>query len=292
MNKQKGFSSNKTNLQESKNSFSMESQEQGWEEQQQVYTQVKVVLNSSIQEPDYYTALINRIDDLGEGDSLILQLDSIGGDVDGCLALVDAIENTPADVTAVLSGRVYSAASIIALRCPQIQVGPYARMMIHSWSGVGGFGKYNEVVADYEFNQKFLKGFFCDTYKHFLTDQEIQQVLDGKDLYVGAEGILERLERKNNLLLAEQNAQEASEDHETGYIVPPPEYNPEDVALNGKEYYVVAEVFDSDKVDIISLPDSFDSSVIIYDDCKEDENKAGVGTIKLFKLVEVVPCFA
>ena len=280
---------NKTNLQESKNSFSMENQEQGWEEQQQVYTQVKVVLNSSIQEPEHYTALINRIDNLGEGDSLILQLDNVGGDVDGCLALVDAIENTPADVTAVLSGRVYSAASIIALRCQQIQVGPYARMMIHSWSGVGGFGKYNEVVADYEFNQKFLKGFFCDTYKHFLTDQEIQQVLDGKDLYVGAEGILERLERKNKLLLAEQNAQEASEDHETGYIVPPLEYDPEDVALNGKEYFVVAEVFDSDKVDIISIPDSFDSSVIIYDDCKEDENKAGVGTIKLFKLIEVLP---
>lgn len=204
MKKLKVFNRNKTNLQESPNPFSMESQEQGWEEQQQVYTQVKVVLNSRIQEPDYYTALINRIDDLGEGDSLILQLDNVGGDVDGCLALVDAIENTPADVTAVLSGRVYSAASIIALRCPQIQVGPYARMMIHSWSGVGGFGKYNEVVADYEFNQKFLKSFFCDTYKHFLTDQEIQQVLDGKDLYVGAEGILERLERKNDLLLKEQ----------------------------------------------------------------------------------------
>lgn len=292
MNKPKGFNRNKTNLQESPSPFSMESQEQGWEEQQQVYTQVKVVLNSSIQEPDYYTALINRIDDLGEGDSLILQLDNVGGNVDGCLALVDAIENTPADVTAVLSGRVYSAASIIALRCPQIQVGPYARMMIHSWSGVGGFGKYNEVVADYEFNQKFLKSFFCDTYKHFLTDQEIQQVLDGKDLYVGAEGILERLERKNKLLLAEQNSQEASEDPNNGYIVPPLEYNPEDVAFNGKEYYVVGEVFDKAGVRILSSPDSFDNSVIIYDDYNEEieeENEAGVGTIKLFKLVEVVP---
>ena len=292
MNKPKGFNRNKTNLQESPSPFSMESQEQDWEEQQQVYTQVKVVLNSSIQEPDYYTALINRIDDLGEGDSLTLQLDSIGGDVDGCIALVDAIENTPADVTAVLSGRVYSAASIIALRCPQIQVGPYARMMIHSWSGVGGFGKYNEVVADYEFNQKFLKSFFCDTYKHFLTDQEIQQVLDGKDLYVGAEGILERLERKNKLLLAEQNSQEASEDPNNGYIVPPLEYNPEDVAFNGKEYFVVAEVFGEDSMCILSAPDSFDNSVIIYDDYMESENKAGVGTIKLFKLVEVLPDIA
>ena len=103
MNKPKGFNRNKTNLQEPPNPFSIESQEQGWEEQQQVYTQVKVALNSSIQEPDYYTALINRIDDLGEGDSLILQLDNVGGNVDGCLAIVDAIENTSADVTAVLS---------------------------------------------------------------------------------------------------------------------------------------------------------------------------------------------
>lgn len=292
MNKPKGFNRTKTNLQESPNQFAMENQEQGWEEQQKVYTQVKVVLNSSIQEPDYYTALINRIDDLGEGDSLILQLDNVGGNVDGCLALVDAIENTPADVTAVLSGRVYSAASIIALRCPQIQVGPYARMMIHSWSGVGGFGKYNEVVADYEFNQKFLKSFFCDTYKHFLTDQEIQQVLDGKDLYVGAEQILERLERKNKLLLAEQNSQEAPKDLDE-HVVPPLEYDPEDVALNGKEYYVVGNMIYEDDVDveILTVPDSLEVTKEYYKTYKNDDvnNEA---YFKIFKLVEVVPDIA
>lgn len=198
---------NKTNLQESPNPFFLEKQEQGWEEQQQVYTQVKVVLNSSIQEPEHYTALINRIDNLGEGDALILQLDNIGGNVDGCLALVDAIENTPADVIAVLSGRVYSAASIIALRCPQIQVGPYARMMIHSWSG-GNFGKHNEVVADYEFNQKFLKSFFYDTYKYFLTDKEIEEVLNGRDVWLDGDAIQERLERKNELLQKEYKKQQ------------------------------------------------------------------------------------
>ena len=287
MKKLKGFNRVQASRNLDQDDLEMNPQQE-WEEQQQVFSCVKVKVNQSVSAPSFYSRLTNRIEQLTEADLLELYIDTDGGDAEGMLALVDAIENTPAEVVAVLTGRVYSAGSVIALHCPQIQVGPYARMMIHAGRG-GLFGKDNEVEANFEFNKKFYKKLFYDTYKHFLTDQEIEEVLNGRDIWLDSEQILERLERKNNLLLAEQNSQEASEDHNNGYIVPPLEYNPEDVAFNnGKEYYVVGEVFDGGKVDIISVPDSFDDSVIIYDDCKEDENKAWVGTIKLFKLVEVV----
>lgn len=287
MDKPKGFNRNKAscNLDQDDLEMFQQNPQQEWEEQQQVFSCVKVKLNQDISDPSFYSRLTNRIEQLTESDILELYIDTNGGDAEGMLALVDAIENTPAEVVAVLTGRVYSAGSVIALHCPQIQVGPYARMMIHAGRG-GLFGKDNEVEANFEFNKKFYKKLFYDTYKHFLTDQEIEEVLNGRDIWLDSEQILERLECKNELLLAEQNSQEASEDPDDEYCVQPLEYDPEDVAFKGKEYYVVAEVFGEDSMCIISAPDYFDNSVSIYDDFNEGENE---GTITLFKLIEVLP---
>lgn len=205
MNKPKGFNRNKASCNSSQDDLELFQQnpQQEWEEQQQVFSCIKVKLNQSVADPNFYSRLTNRIEQLTEADLMELYIDTDGGNADGMLALVDAIENTPAEVVAVLTGRVYSAGSVIALHCPQIQVGPYARMMIHAGRG-GLFGKDNEVEANFEFNKKFYKKFFYDTYKHFLTDQEIEEVLNGRDIWLDSEQILERLERKNNLLLKEQ----------------------------------------------------------------------------------------
>lgn len=252
-------------------------------------TIMTVHIDQSIMEPSYYRHVVQGIEELDEGDQLEFHISSQGGRLDGLESVLSAIKNSMATSVAIINSECHSAASILALNCDAICVSPYASMLIHFVS-FGSTGASNHVLKHAGHIKKTSERLFRDTYKYFLTEEEITRCIeDDYQLWLDSEEIQERLERKNKLLLAEQNSQESSEDPNEGYIVPPLEYNPEDVAFNGKEYYVVAEVFDSDKVDIISLPDSFDSSVIIYDDCKEDENKAGVGTIKLFKLIEVVP---
>lgn len=258
---------------------------------QQVYSQILVSLDKRIGEVHEYRDSIEAIKDAGAGDEARLIINTCGGNMQTALAFISALNLTEASTVAEIEGEASSAGSLIALHCDNIELNEYSTMFIHAES-FGSGGKRNEVQAHVAFSLRWVEGIIRNTYKHFLTESEINDVLNGKDYHFDATEIAERLERKNKLLLAEQNSQEASEDPNNGYIVPPLEYNPEDVAFNGKEYYVVGEVFDGGKVDIISVPDSFDDSVIIYDDCKEDENKAGVGTIKLFKLVEVFPDIA
>ena len=287
MNKPKGFNRNKASRNLDQDDLEMFQQNTPIIKQQ-VYSQILVSLDKRVGEVHEYRDSIEAIKDAGAGDEARLIINTCGGNMQTALAFISALNLTEASTVAEIEGEASSAGSLIALHCDNIELNEYSTMFIHAES-FGSGGKRNEVQAHVAFSLRWVEGIIRNTYKHFLTESEIDDVLNGKDYYFDAAEIAERLERKNKLLLAEQNAQEASEDHETGYIVPPLEYDPEDVALNGKEYFVVAEVFDSDKVDIISIPDSFDSSVIIYDDCKEDENKAGVGTIKLFKLIEVLP---
>ena len=179
-----------------------------WYEQQEtlVYSKVKLVLNDEIKEPSYYTDVLNRIDSLQEGDILEIHIDTVGGDLDGCIAIIDAIENTQAEVIGSIKNKAYSAGSAIALSCPNLNIAPTARMMIHAWSGGFG-GKSNEVVSNYEFNTKFLSDWFNTVYKGFLSDKEIQEVHQGKDFYFNADQIIERLGRKNQILSREYKKQ-------------------------------------------------------------------------------------
>ncbi len=201
---------------------------QQWQESQQVYTKLTVVLDDVICQPSKYSELLSRIESLQEGDVLEVVLDSIGGDLDGCIAIVAAIESTQAEVVAVLRNRVFSAASIIALRCANVQISPYARMMIHAKTG-GYFGKDHELEADYEFNQKYIKNFFRESYKYFLTEAEINNVLSGADIWLDAEEINTRLERKMLMLEKEQQKQlkelrkkvQGQEEHQVEPMVKP-----------------------------------------------------------------------
>lgn len=284
MNKQKGF--NRSKASRNLNQDDLEVFQQNTPIiKQQVYSQILVSLDKRIGEVHEYRDSIEAIKDAGAGDEARLIINTCGGNMQTALAFISALNLTEASTVAEIEGEASSAGSLIALHCDNIELNEYSTMFIHAES-FGSGGKRNEVQAHVAFSLRWVEGIIRSTYKHFLTESEIDDVLNGKDYYFDATEIAERLERKNKLLLAEQNSQEASEDPNKGYIVPPLEYDPEDVAFNGKEYFVVAEVFDSDKVDILSAPDSFDNSVIIYDDYMESENEAG--TIKLFKLVEVL----
>ena len=67
--------------------------------------------------------------------------------------------------------------------------------MIHYFSK-GMYGKGNEIEADADFTKQFYRGFYKKIYKHFLTDKEIQNVIDGKDYYFNQLEVEKRLKRK------------------------------------------------------------------------------------------------
>lgn len=159
---------------------------------------IKVFLDENIREAKYYRTVLQGIDSLGEGDLVLLNINSYGGQLDGAIAIINAIENTDADVHASIEGVAASAASLIALASPSISVSPYATMMVHA-ATFGAFGKQSDVISHASFVDKQVRNLMHSVYKDFLTDKELEEVIMGKELWFDAEEIVRRLELRAEL---------------------------------------------------------------------------------------------
>lgn len=167
----------------------------GFFEQSVTLSQVRVFLDETVREPKYYRQVLTRLDSLGEHDQLEFRINTYGGNLDSTLALVNVIQNTEADVIAYIDGVAASAGSIIALSCPTVHVAPHATMMVHSAFG-GSTGILNNLANHSSFIDKQVRTLMKDVYSGFLTDDELEQVYLGRELWFNSEEICTRLERR------------------------------------------------------------------------------------------------
>lgn len=207
---------------------------QDWRENILELTQIQFRLDSQIENPTYYRDLLSRLESLTENDAVELVIDSVGGDLDGCIAICDAIMSTPASVTGILVNRAYSAGAFIALCCDDLEVRPYARMMLHSYSG-GFAGKDHEIDLDYNFNKNYIRNFLSSCCFGFLDEEELEAMFNGKDWWMDSSEIVERLQQRQEILDSlvdyDEDSDEHCEDCNCQKDIPPPEYNPDDVAF-------------------------------------------------------------
>lgn len=151
-----------------------------------------VFLDKDIVEPDQYRELITLLLTANEVDAIDLMINSNGGSLSTCNAIVQSIKSCKASVRAVIMGDCHSAASIIALNCDSALVMDSAEMMIHTAQFVLG-GATGNVSNQIDFVSKQVSKLLDETYKGFLTAKEISQVKMGVELYFGAEEIRKRL---------------------------------------------------------------------------------------------------
>lgn len=168
---------------------------QEWLETTNAVSSIKFRLDKQIEGSEYYADLLDRLELAGENDSVEIYIDTVGGNLDGCIAICDAIQNTPATVTGIIPNKAYSAGAFISLCCDNLEVRPYARMMAHSYSGVYA-GKDHEINLDYNFNNVYIRKFLSDCCEGFLTEEELNKMFDGKDWWFNAEEIVERLQKR------------------------------------------------------------------------------------------------
>lgn len=176
---------------------------QEWRENTMELTQIQFRLDGEIEGPEYYRDLLSRLESLGQEDAVELVIDSVGGDLDGCIAICDALMATPATVTGILVNRAYSAGAFIALCCDNLEVRPYARMMTHTFRGGFG-GKGNEVESDFVFNNTYIRKFISDCSYGFLSSEELDEMFAGRDFWFNSTQIIERLNKRQEILQAEQ----------------------------------------------------------------------------------------
>lgn len=186
----------------------------GYYTQTKVQNNVEVFLDEAIREPKYYRQVIQMLGSLSEIDTCTFFVETPGGNADGILALCEAVDACEGQVQAIITGQASSAGSMFALRCPNVGVAPNARMMIHAVS-FGYGGKHMDAVRGMEFQHKWLSKVFRQAYEGFLSQEEIEQCLDGREFWFLSEEIVERLEAREEYLeqkaLAEEILEEESE---------------------------------------------------------------------------------
>lgn len=175
--------------------------------EQRALTKLVVPIDTEVRNASYYRQVVNKIEELGEGDMVVFRISTPGGDLAGLVELLHAINNTEAETVAEVVGDAFSAGSLLALACDSIIIGKYANFLCHSCS-FGSRGKSTDVQRHVQHLSKYAEDIFRECYEHFLSEEEINDVLEGKELYLNYDEINERLERKYAILQEIHDAQQ------------------------------------------------------------------------------------
>lgn len=169
-----------------------------------------VHIDRGFKDASYYSKVFDMMLSASELDTVDFFISSPGGDLQGLNVLMEGIKLTDANVRAVIVGECHSAASIFAMHCHDVIVCDSASMLVHNIrTGFGG--KMADLAAYTAFSEKISKKLINDAYKHFLSAAEIQEVLNGRELWLDADQIRERFTSRDMILQAEADAKEKPE---------------------------------------------------------------------------------
>lgn len=174
-----------------------------------VVNSVDVYLDEPIGPLAYYRDLLHYMRSMEEGDELRIWIDTDGGYLDTALAIIDSMQNTQGDVMCIVSGNAKSAGGLIALAAPSLLIGDNATFMCHTATYGPGIGKANNVQTSVSFSTKTIESIVKKYYTGFLTEQEINDMLEGKDFWFDAEETRRRLDLRKDAqekMLAELEA--------------------------------------------------------------------------------------
>ena len=140
-------------------------------------------MTDSIEAPSEYNELCYKLKTASPAEVFTLVINTPGGYIDSAMMIIDAIKSSKAKVIAEISGTVASAGTVITLACDEVKVAPHTAFMIHNYSG-SVVGKGHEMKAHQEFIDKNLNVSFKEFYRGFLTETEMDQVIDGRDMWM------------------------------------------------------------------------------------------------------------
>jgi ATP-dependent protease ClpP protease subunit len=152
-------------------------------------------LSGEIDEPSKYTEWFNHMRHAGQNDVIKIYINSCGGDLWTALQFMRVIKECKAAVVASVEGACMSAATIIFLCADQYEVTPHSTFMFHNYSG-GTIGKGGEMIDQMKHERRWSAKLFEEIYEDFLTKDEIQAMLDNKDLWFSAEQCVARLNKR------------------------------------------------------------------------------------------------
>lgn len=164
-------------------------------------------ISDVVEAPTKYTDMIHRIKTARSGDVVYIYLNTPGGRIDTGVQMISAMKASQAHIVTVLEGEVCSLGTLLFLSGDEFIVHDNCLFMIHNFSG-GTYGKGHEQAAQLEATIKWFTKLAQETYKGFLTDDELERVIKGEDLWFGSDEVRSRLDKMIKFWEKEAKAKE------------------------------------------------------------------------------------
>lgn len=142
-----------------------------------------VTFSQVISYVDYYRDLIDGLRQLKPEDTVVLHINNFGGYVHTGLEIITAMEDSPAHIIARVESPSYSMASLIACAADELYIADQAFLMFHTYSGNFG-GKGSDAGKSIEALDSLMERVLKKYCSKLLTDEQIQDMLNGVDIYV------------------------------------------------------------------------------------------------------------
>jgi ATP-dependent protease ClpP protease subunit len=149
-------------------------------------------LTGPITEPENYVDLCNTLRSSSPQDEIIIRINSCGGHVSSERMIVNAIQESQANVKGFIEYNCMSAATGIFLACREHDRGEHIQFMAHcAWWGA--IGKNPDIKSQTEFGLKQMEEEINSTYSGLLSPEELVLCNNGKEYWFGAQELDERM---------------------------------------------------------------------------------------------------
>ena len=154
---------------------------------------------NAVESPEQYHDWFEAIRMAGENDIVRIHINSPGGNLNTTIQLMRAIQDSEATVITSVEGECMSAATLIFLTGDMAEISPHSMFMFHNYSG-GTIGKGGEMLDQLQYQHDWSNKLFREVYEAFLTEEEIDDMIKGKDLWMTGDEVTERLNQRAEFL--------------------------------------------------------------------------------------------
>lgn len=161
-------------------------------------TLYSIYIFGDIESPEQFIPAIEALMFATEEDVVVVHLSTQGGCVDSTDTFLFALENTSAKVVFSASGGVHSAGTLVLMHANEITLSRGFNALVHNGSN-GGSGKFSDWRAAAEFSTRYMHKLFRESYAGFLTEQEIEDLIAGKDFWFDRDEFVARWCRKKGI---------------------------------------------------------------------------------------------
>ena len=164
-------------------------------------------LSDEIGDASEYIPWFHDIRNSRESDIIKIHINCPGGNLFTTIQFMQALSETPARILISVEGACMSAATLIFLMADEYMITDHSMFLFHNYSA-GTAGKGGEMYHGMVHERNWSANLFKDMYSDFLTEAEIKDMLEDKDIWMDAAQVLERLEKRGKTIQKRIQAEE------------------------------------------------------------------------------------